>query len=353
MTLHPGRWWHREGEQVVCDLCPRRCRLKPGQRGFCFVRQADENGMQLTTWGRSSGFCIDPIEKKPLDHYLPGTPVLSFGTAGCNLGCRFCQNWDVSKAKEMDRLMDAATPEMIADAAVRTGCRSVAYTYNDPVIFAEYALDVAGACRERGIRNVAVSAGYITDEARPEFFRGMDAANIDLKGFTERFYQKLCFGRLGAVQDTLRYLVKETSVWTEITTLLIPEENDGDAELDALSRWVMDELGPDVPLHFTAYHPDYKLDRPPTPPATLTRARTIARANGLRFVYTGNVHDSEGGSTYCPACGNTVVGRDWFRITRWDLAAGACGKCGQKIPGHFEYRPGTWGAKRQPIRLAD
>ena len=211
---------------------------------------------------------------------------------------------------------------------------------------------MAAACRERGIRNVAVSAGYITDEARPEFFRGMDAANIDLKGFTERFYQKLCFGRLGAVQDTLRYLVKETSVWTEITTLLIPEENDGDAELDALSRWVMDELGPDVPLHFTAYHPDYKLDRPPTPPATLTRARTIARANGLRFVYTGNVHDGEGGSTYCPACGNTVIGRDWFRITRWDLKGGACAKCGHAIPGHFEDRPGTWGAKRQPIRLA-
>jgi pyruvate formate lyase activating enzyme len=352
MSLHPGRWWHREGEQVVCDLCPRRCRLKPGQRGFCFVRQADENGMQLTTWGRSSGFCIDPIEKKPLDHFLPGTPVLSFGTAGCNLGCRFCQNWDVSKAREMDRLMDAATPEMIAEAAVRTGCRSVAYTYNDPVIFAEYALDVAAACRESGIKNVAVSAGYITDEARAEFFRGMDATNIDLKGFTERFYQKLCFGRLGAVQDTLRYLVKETSVWTEITTLLIPEENDGDAEIDALSRWVMDELGPDVPLHFTAYHPDYKLDRPATPASTLTRARAIARANGLRFVYTGNVHDREGGSTYCPACGNTVIGRDWFTITRWDLRDGACGKCGHEIPGHFEERPGTWGAKRQPIRLA-
>ena len=347
-----GRWWHAEGERFVCDLCPRRCHLKPGQRGFCFVRQAGEAGVELTTWGRSSGFCVDPIEKKPLNHYLPGTPVLSFGTAGCNLGCRFCQNWDISKARAMDRLMDEATPEAIAAAAVATGSRSVAFTYNDPVIFAEYAIDVARACRARGVGTVAVTAGYVTAEARAELFAPMDAANVDLKAFTERFYRELCFGELAAVRETLEWLVHDSGVWTEITTLLIPGENDGDDEIRALATWVRDALGPAVPLHFTAYHPDFRMDRPPTPAATVRRARAIARDVGLWFVYTGNIVDPEGGWTSCPGCGARVIGRDGYRITSWALRDGACATCGRPIPGRFDVAPGAWGARRQPVRLA-
>lgn len=351
-SLHPGRWWHRDGDRVVCDLCPRRCHLKDGQRGFCFVRVGTEEGVALTTYGRSSGFCVDPIEKKPLNHWLPGTPVFSFGTAGCNLGCRFCQNWDISKARDMDRLMDSATPDDIVRAALRTGSRSVAFTYNDPVIFAEYALDVAAACREAGVSTVAVTAGYITDEARADFYAGMDAANVDLKGFTEAFYQKQCYGELEPVKDTLRYLVKHTQVWTEITTLLIPGLNDSDAELHALCAWVRDELGPHVPLHFTAYHPDYKVEIPATRVDTLRRARRIGLESGLWFVYTGNAIDPEGQTTWCPQCHAALIERDGYTIGGWRLdARGACASCGFVVPGRFEATHGTWGQRRQPVRL--
>jgi len=307
--------------------------------------------MELTTYGRSSGFCIDPIEKKPLNHFLPGTPVLSFGTAGCNLGCRFCQNWSISKANEMDKLMEAATPQALAQAAKRTGCRSVAYTYNDPVIWAEYAIDVAEACRAEGVFNVAVTAGYITEQAREAFFAPMDATNVDLKAFSEDFYRKLAFGRLETVKETLLYLVHHTDVWVEITTLLIPEENDSDKELHELSAWVADALGPDVPLHFSAYHPDFKLKRPATPPETLMRARSIAQQEGLRFVYTGNIHDKKGGSTWCPQCDQLLIERDWYELGHWGLdAAGSCRHCGYAVGGRFEARPGTWGRKRQQVR---
>ena len=309
--------------------------------------------MILTTYGRSSGFCVDPIEKKPLNHFLPGTPVLSFGTAGCNLGCRFCQNWDISKAREMDRLMDAASPATIVHAARQLGCRSVAFTYNDPVIFAEYALDVARACRSWGVKTVAVTAGYITDEARTEFYSEMDVANVDLKGFTEDFYHRQCFGALAPVLETLRYLRHYTKVWFEITTLLIPGENDSDAELHRAAEWIAGNLGPDVPWHFSAFHPDFKMrDKPNTPPATLERARGIAMSKGLRFVYTGNVHDTKGGSTWCPGCGELLIERDWYELGVWSLKGNTCAKCGTVIPGHFDARPGTWGAKRQPVRLS-
>jgi pyruvate formate lyase activating enzyme len=308
----------------------------------------------LTTYGRSSGFCIDPIEKKPLNHFLPGTPILSFGTAGCNLACRFCQNWDISKSREMDTLADEASPDEIAAAAVRLGCPSVAFTYNDPVIFLEYAIDIAKACHARGVRTVAVTAGYICDAPRRELFAHMDAANVDLKGFTESFYRAICGADLGNILETLVYLKRETNVWFELTTLLIPGANDSDEEIDAMTRWVARELGPDVPHHFTAFHPDYKmLNVPPTPPETLTRARAIAMRNGLRFVYTGNVHDDTGGSTYCPQCGDVVIGRDWYRITRRNLTDdGRCGTCGCQIPGRFEGPLGDWGPRRKPIRFA-
>jgi pyruvate formate lyase activating enzyme len=350
----PARHWHRlEDGRIQCDVCPRLCRLNDGQRGLCFVRARLGEAMVLTTYGRSSGFCIDPIEKKPLNHFLPGTPVLSFGTAGCNLTCRFCQNWDISKAREIDRLNDHASPQDIAGTARRLGCRSVAFTYNDPVVFLEYAVDTARACHALGIRTVAVTAGYVMPEARREFFAHMDAANVDLKAFSEDFYHQLCGGHLAAVLDTLVWLKRETGVWVEITTLLIPGRNDGDGELDALTRWVAAELGPDVPLHFSAFHPAWKMpDLPPTPAATLTRARAIALKNGLRYVYTGNVHDEAGGSTACPGCGTRLIGRDWYRITAWRLTPdGTCPDCGTRIAGSFEPRPGDWGARRQPVRL--
>ncbi len=360
----PTRYWHRlEGEQaqgrIQCDLCPRFCKLLEGQRGLCFVRARENDQIVLKTYGRSSGFCVDPIEKKPLNHFLPGTPVLSFGTAGCNLACKFCQNWDISKSRQVDTLADGASPDEIARAAVRLGCASVAFTYNDPVIFLEYAVDVADACRAAGVKTVAVTAGEICPAPRADFYRHMDAANVDLKGFTERFYRKICGGELAPVLDTLRYLVHETAVWLEITTLLIPGENDSDAELDALSRWVAAELGPGVPLHFTAFHPDYRmLETPPTPPATLRRARRIALANGLRYVYTGNVRDEEGGSTWCHACGQRLVGRDGYVLTGWHLGptpagGAACDRCGTPCPGRFDGPPGRWGARRMPVRLSE
>jgi len=351
----PTRFWHPLPDgRVQCDVCPRACRLGEGQRGLCFVRANEGGQVVLTTWGRSSGYCVDPIEKKPLNHFLPGTPVLSFGTAGCNLTCRFCQNWDISKSRELDTLMDEAPPERIARAAAELGCRSVAYTYNDPAIFLEYAVDTARACRERGIRSVAVSAGYICDPARRELYTWMDAANIDLKGFTESFYRKLCTGHLAPVLETLEYLVHETDVWVEITTLLIPGQNDAPQELRALSDWVVAHLGPDVPLHFTAFHPDFRMrDAPPTPPATLRRAREIARERGVQHVYTGNVHDEAGQSTYCSGCGRCVIGRDWYVLSEWHLSdEGRCRSCGTRCPGVFEGPPGTWGARRLPVRLA-
>lgn len=348
--MSAGRWWHREGDRVVCDLCPRACRLAAGQRGFCYVRGATEAGMELHTYGRSSGFCIDPIEKKPLFHFLPGTPILSFGTAGCNLGCRFCQNWRMTKAREDDALADSASPPALAEAAVRLGCRSVAFTYNDPVIFAEYALDVAAECRARGVATVAKTAGYIADGARAEFFAGMDAVNVDLKAFTERFYKELCYGRLEPVKETLRHL-RRAPVWLEVTILLIPEENDSPAEIRALAEWVGQELGPDVPLHFSAYHPEFKLRRPRTRLATLREARRIALDVGLHHVYVGNVDDTEGESTWCAGCGALLIGRSVYDVTSWKLVDGACTRCGRQLPGRFEARPGDWGTRRVPVRL--
>ncbi|MGZ5085172.1 MAG: AmmeMemoRadiSam system radical SAM enzyme [Usitatibacter sp.] len=351
---HPGRWWHRMDDgRVQCDLCPRYCRLHEGQRGACFVRARVGDAMVLTTYGRSSGFCVDPIEKKPLNHFLPGSAVLSFGTAGCNLACKFCQNWDISKSRDMDRLMDRATPEAIARAAVESGCRSVAFTYNDPVIFAEYAMDAADACRALGVLTVAVTAGYISPEPRREFYAKMDAANVDLKGFTEEFYVKLTGARLAPVLDTLAYLEHETDVWFEITTLLIPGKNDSDEELRAMSRWIFAQLGPHVPLHFTAFHPDFKLtDVSSTPAATLTRARRIAMDEGLQYVYTGNVHDREGGTTFCHGCGTALIVRDWHRIEDYRVTDdGKCPECATAIPGRFEKfeKSSQFGRRRIPV----
>lgn len=339
---HTTRYWHAlEDGRIQCDLCPRFCKLKLGQRGLCFVRKNVDNDIQLTSYGRSSGFCIDPIEKKPLNHFLPGTSVLSFGTAGCNLACKFCQNWDISKSREVDKLAAIASPESIVEAAKSHGCRSVAFTYNDPVIFHEYAVDTARICRQENVKSVAVTAGYVCAEPRQEFFSVMDAANVDLKAFTEKFYYKLTGGHLQPVLDTLIYLKKETNVWLEITNLLIPDENDSIGEIDRMTRWVVENLGPDIPFHFTAFHPAWKmLDKPSTPFETLDNARAIALKNGMRYVYTGNVHDKQGQSTYCHQCGQQLIARDWYKISDWHIDdQGSCDHCGTKVAGIFEARP--------------
>ncbi len=354
MSKAVGYWSHSPDGRIQCDVCPRHCQLRDGQRGMCFVRQCENDGMVLTTYGRSSGFCIDPIEKKPLNHFFPGTSVLSFGTAGCNLGCRFCQNWDMSKSRQMDTLAAVASPHAIAHAASIHGCRSVAFTYNDPTIFLEYAIDAAIACHEQRIKTVAVSAGYICAEARRDLYAHIDAANIDLKGFTESFYQKTCLAELKPVLDTLIYLVHETSVWVEITNLIIPNHNDAPSELRAMCRWIFHELGPDVPVHFSAFHPDFKMrDVPRTPPSTLTTARQIALDEGLHFSYTGNVHDTEGDTTFCRNCGEALIVRDWYNLHLWNLdATGACPTCQTILAGHLEAVPGDWGSRRLPIQIA-
>jgi pyruvate formate lyase activating enzyme len=345
-VVSTGYWHELQDGRIQCDLCPRACKLREGQQGLCFVRARQDDEIVLTTYGRSSGFCVDPIEKKPLNHFLPGTPVLSFGTAGCNLACKFCQNWDMSKSREMDTLATSASPGMLASAAVQTGCRSVAYTYNDPIIFHEYALDVAAACRDQGIKSVAVTAGYVCDAPRREFFGAMDAANIDLKAFTESFYWEICGAHLQDVLDTILYVRHETNVWMELTTLLIPGKNDSQQALEAMCSWVVENLGPDVPHHFSAFHPDWKMrDIGRTPIETLTMARNIARKAG---------HDSLGGSTYCHNCGETLIERDHYVLGRWNLNDyGRCTRCTMPLAGVFDATPGTWGARRQPLRFVE
>jgi pyruvate formate lyase activating enzyme len=350
------RYWHELSDgRVQCDLCPRACKLRDGQRGLCFVRSRAGRQVVLTSYGRSSGFCLDPVEKKPLNHFLPGSAVLSFGTAGCNLACRFCQNWDISKSREVDTLSAKASPRAIAAAAKRLGAGSIAFTYNDPVPYLEFAVDCADAAHELGLRAIAVTAGYVCAAPRVEMYAHMDATNVDLKAFSEGFYKQMCGAQLGAVLETLEYLRHETEVWLEITNLLIPDANDSDAEIDALTSWVVDRLGPDVPVHFTAFHPEFKMtDRPDTPPGTLTRARRIALANGVRHAYTGNVHDTEGGSTYCSGCGIRLVERDWYELGEYRLSGdGRCQSCGTRCPGVFEGSPGTWGRRRCPVQIPE
>jgi AmmeMemoRadiSam system radical SAM enzyme/AmmeMemoRadiSam system protein B/AmmeMemoRadiSam system protein A len=311
--------------------------------------------MVLTTYGRSTGFCIDPIEKKPLNHFYPGTSVLSFGTAGCNLACKFCQNWSISKSREIRQLSEEATPDMIARAAQQLGCRSVAFTYNDPVIWAEYAMDTARACRGLGIKTVAVTAGYISAGARRPFFELMDAANVDLKAFTEEFYQQLTLSHLQPVLDTLVWLRRESDVWFEVTNLVIPDANDDDQEFQRMLDWILEQLGDDVPLHFTAFHPDFRLqDRPVTPQETLLRAYELARRAGVKHVYVGNVNDVRHQSTYCPSCGGCVIERNWYELGAYQLDGNHCRGCGQAIAGRFDRGggPGNWGRKRQPVRIA-
>ena len=353
-TVNTHYWHQLEDGRIQCDLCPRFCKLHEQQRGLCFVRQNLNQQIVLTSYGRSSGFCIDPIEKKPLNHFYPGSSIFSFGTAGCNLACKFCQNWDISKSREMDSLMSQATPEAIAKAALNAGCKSVAYTYNDPVVFHEYAIDTAQYCNELGIQSVAVSAGYVCAQPRAEFYQYMDAANIDLKAFSENFYHKITGSHLQSVLETLLYIKQETNVWLELTTLLIPGENDSEKELQEMTLWVVENLGPDVPMHFSAFHPDWKMRNiPRTPTATLLMARNIALANGVNYAYIGNAHDKTADSTYCHQCGELLIGRDWYQLSEWNLDKdGTCLSCGTKCAGVFDSKPEQWGAKRQTVTMS-
>ncbi len=354
VAFNQTRFWQQlNNGKIRCDICPRHCELADGQRGFCFVRAHENKQLILTTYGRSSGFCVDPIEKKPLNHFYPGSAVLSFGTAGCNLACKFCQNWDISKSHHMEKIAEQATPEAIAQAALRTGCRSVAYTYNDPVIFMEYAIDTALACRQNDIASVAVTAGYMELEPAAEFFAHMDAANVDLKSFSDDFYRQLTGGRLQPILELLEYLAQETDIWLELTTLLIPGLNDSDAELDAMTRWVVDHLGMNIPIHFSAFHPDWKLQAlPRTPIESLIKARRIALANGVRYVFIGNVTDTRRGSTWCHGCGKLLIERSGYTLGEWAVSAtGSCRHCETIIPGRFNATPGQWGARRQPVRI--
>ena len=348
MNVVEGRYWHViEDGRIQCDLCPRFCRLRDEQRGLCFVRKRSGDSIVLTSYGKSSGFVIDPIEKKPLNHFFPGSSVLSFGTAGCNLSCDFCQNWEISKSKEMDSLASQASPDALAQACRDHECKSIAFTYNDPVIFLEYAVDTARACRANGIKTVAVTAAYITPEARKEFFSVVDAANIDLKAFTEDFYNKYTKSSLAPVLDTLVYLKNETNVWFEITTLLIPGLNDSNEELNRQCEWLVENLGNEVPLHFSAFHPDFRMkDRPKTPLSTLSRARELALSHGIKHVYTGNVHDKAGDTSSCANCGKELIVRDWYALETYNLVNGDCPVCDVPLAGHFDPHPGDWGQKR-------
>lgn len=350
-TVVPTRYWHRLADgRIQCDLCPRECKLHAGQQGLCFVRANENNQIVLTSYGRSTGFVIDPVEKKPLNHFKPGSSVLSFGTAGCNLACKYCQNWDMSKARDLDRMMNTASPKDLVSTTSRLGVQSIAYTYNDPIVFMEYAMDTAKEGRSAGISSIAVTAGYIHADPREEFFEYMDAVNIDLKSFDEKYYYKLCGGHLKPVLETIDYVANHTNCWLELTTLLIPGYNDSIEEVEKMSGWILDHLGPDVPLHFTAFHPDYKMrDVPFTTLDKLLEARNAAMTLGLHYVYTGNVRDEESGSTYCPQCGQRVIGRIGYLIHEWNIKNSTCQFCGSPIAGVFEDHPGQWGGKRESV----
>jgi pyruvate formate lyase activating enzyme len=335
MSIHPARFSQKLSEdRLQCRLCPRGCILKFGERGFCFGRQNIGGELVLTTYGQSSGFAVDPIEKKPLYHFFPGSEVLSFGTIGCNLGCTFCQNWQISRAREESALHKKALPEEIAREASVSGITSVAFTYNEPIVFAEYVMDTAQACHRLGVKTVAVTAGYITKFARQDFFRDIDAANVDLKSFREDFYERLCGASLKPVLETLVFLKHETKVWLEITNLIVPGENDSASEVAEMCQWIVSELGADVPLHLSAFHPDYQLmDKAWTSPATLRQARKIALDSGIKFVYTGNVRDDEGSATCCPRCGKVLIERSGFMIRKNAIENGKCSFCSESLAG--------------------
>jgi pyruvate formate lyase activating enzyme len=335
-ALHEARWWETDPDgRAHCYLCPRHCHIASGQSGFCFIRVNQSGKLYSLGYGAPAALQVDPIEKKPLNHFLPGTRVFSMGTAGCNMGCFFCQNWDISKSKHDQVHSTAVPPEDVPLLARKYGCPSIAFTYNEPTIWGEYVVDICRAAKEQGVNTVMVSNGYITREAFHDIYDHVDAANIDLKAFTENFYGRITLTHLQPVLETLEWLKNETNVWFEITNLMIPTLNDDPAETRKLAEWILEHLGPDVPLHFTAFHPDFKLrDKPATPPETLHRARAIAREVGLHYVYEGNIF-SGGANTECPKCGTLLIRRSWHDVQENRLRAGHCPKCSHEIPGRW------------------
>ncbi|MCL2623835.1 MAG: AmmeMemoRadiSam system radical SAM enzyme [Planctomycetaceae bacterium] len=369
MKPYPAQWWHLDSvsessgdeKTLVCELCPRQCHMAEGKAGYCFARQNHDGQLVSAVYGRSTGFCIDPIEKKPLYHFLPGTPTLSFGTIGCNLCCSHCQNWQTSRCRSPNALVERATPDRIAGAARQLECSSVSLTYNEPIVWAEYAVATARACRKQGVKTVAVTNGYIQSEPAKWFFEHIDAANVDLKSFRDPFYRNIAGGALQPVLDTLVYLAKQTRVWLEITNLVIPGENDASDELKELCDWIVTELGDHIPLHFSAFHPAHRLlHRPPTDAETLLRAHGMARSCGLRHVYLGNLASTQHQATYCGQCGFSLFERNGCGTiaTGVSLPAhegddAACRRCNEKLAGRFSHVIGTWGNRRQAIRLGD
>ena len=335
--MHLAKWWEKtDNNRLLCTLCPRYCKIADGQPGFCYIRQNHAGKLYTLGYGKPTGFAIDPIEKKPLNHFLPGSSVLSFGTAGCNLGCKFCQNWSMSKAKIDELNALNYCPEEVVNLALKYKSPSIAYTYNDPTIFGEYVIDISEVAREHNINNVMVTAGYIDKQARKEIYKFIDAANVDLKAFTEEFYHKITYSHLNDVLDTLVWLKNETDVWFEITTLLIPGENDGEEEIKKECQWILKNLGDSVPLHFTAFHPDFRMtDKPATPARTLSYARSIALSEGIKFCYVGNVHDLHGQTTYCPNCNSALIERNWHSVTANRISGNKCPECNTIIPGKF------------------
>jgi pyruvate formate lyase activating enzyme len=337
-TLHPARWWRTLSDgRIHCYLCPRQCHIGEGQHGFCFIRENVGGELVQLGYGRPAALAVDPIEKKPLFHFHPGSRVLSLGTAGCNLGCQFCQNFDMSKARSMQEDSSCMSPKQIVNLAIARDAPAIAFTYNEPTIWAEFVIDIAKMAHAAGLRTVMVSNGYISREAFSEVYEHIDAANIDLKGYSEEFYSKVTLSHLAPVLDTLRWLRRETSVWFEITNLIIPGLNDSREDTNELCEWVLGELGNDVPLHFTAFHPDFKmLDREPTPPETILRAREEALAAGLKYVYAGNILTRDGGNTQCPNCSRTLIRRSWHRIEEIAIVNGRCRNCNTEIAGEFD-----------------
>src|SRR5579859_3130823 len=340
-NLHEAQWWEPEANgKVHCYLCPRHCHIGRGQSGFCYIRTNQEGKLYSLGYGAPAALQVDPIEKKPLNHFLPGSRVFSMGTAGCNMGCFFCQNWDISKSRQDQVNARDVPPEEVPQLALRYGCDSIAFTYNEPTIWGEYIIDICRAAKSSGLKTVMVTNGYITREAFHDIYDHIDAANVDLKAFTENFYGKITLTYMQPVLDTLLLLKNETNVWFEITNLMIPTLNDDPEETRKLSEWILTHLGPDVPLHFTAFHPDFKLqDKPRTPAETLHRARQIAREAGLHYVYEGNIY-SDGAHTSCPKCGTLLIKRSWHAVTENHLRQGKCPQCGLRIPGVWEKTEG-------------
>ena len=321
---------------VQCELCPKECIIKPGQSGECRVRVNLDGSLRTVVYGHPCARNIDPVEKKPLYHFLPGTSIYSIATVGCNLHCRNCQNWSISQANPEDSLAEEYSPAQLVRLARARRCRSLAFTYTDPIIYYEYTFDTAVLAHQQGLRNVLVTAGYINPQPWQELLRHIDAANIDLKSIRDSFYRDICYATLKPVQNAL-VLAKTMGVLVEVTNLIIPTLNDSDADLTELIRWVRDNLGRDTPLHFSVFRPLYRLrNLPPTPDETMERARQIAISEGMNYVYIGNILSPRGQNTYCGKCGAELIVRRGYRIIKMALVDGICPDCSHKIHGVWQ-----------------